>query len=199
MRPKRSGCRGDKWRITLAASMRCRAPSCWHARAGKWNAMPRRKWPQGRVNWPWRKVEPEQRPTHPYVAPHTSKIHTLITLGIRHRNNPLVFKAWQRLPRGFDSHRPLHFSLPGVSLRCSRMRASLLSGSHSPDAAPTGDLFLPVTGGSCRGAKLLTNYVQDQCGELASRNRSQRSAGPRRSAPWNGSAHPGYSGGRALA
>ncbi len=40
--------------------------------------------------------------------------------------------------------------------------------------------------------------LQDQCGLLASRKRSQRSAGPRRSAPWNGSAHPGYSGARAL-
>jgi hypothetical protein len=45
---------------------------------------------------------------YPYVAPHTSKIHTLITLGIRHRNKPLVLKARQRLPRGFDSHRQLH-------------------------------------------------------------------------------------------
>jgi hypothetical protein len=70
--------------------------------------MPRRKWPQGRVNWPWRKVEPEQRPTHPYVAPHTSKIHTLITLGIRHSTKSLVSKAWKVLPCGFDSHRPLH-------------------------------------------------------------------------------------------
>ena len=58
--------------------------------------------------------------THPYVAPHTSKIHTLITLGIRHRNNPLVSKAWQRLPRGFDSHRPLHFRM------CHRAVAALV-------------------------------------------------------------------------
>ena len=44
----------------------------------------------GRVNWPRQKVAHKQRPTHPYVAPHTAKIHTLITLGIRHRNKPLV-------------------------------------------------------------------------------------------------------------
>ena len=64
--------------------------------------------------------------THPYVAPHTSKIHTLITLGIRHRNNPLVSKAWQRLPRGFDSHRPLHFqpSLANASQLDLRLTAS---------------------------------------------------------------------------
>src|ERR1700720_2822495 len=38
----------------------------------------------------------------------------------------------------------------------------------------------------------------DQDGFFASRKRSWRSAGPSRSAPWNGSTHPGYSGGRAL-
>src|SRR6476659_9948190 len=40
--------------------------------------------------------------------------------------------------------------------------------------------------------------LQDQCGLLASRKRFQRSTGSRRSAPWNGSTHPGYSGARAL-
>jgi hypothetical protein len=41
---------------------------------------------------------------YPYVAPHTSKIHTLITLGIRHRVKVLVSKprkpldAWARFP-----------------------------------------------------------------------------------------------------
>jgi hypothetical protein len=107
MRPKRSDCRGGKWRITPAASMRCRAPSCWRARAGKWSARPRRKGAAGRVNWPRRKVAPEQRPTHPYVAPHTAKIHTPITLEIRHRAKLLVFKPRRRRPCGFDSHRPL--------------------------------------------------------------------------------------------
>ena len=47
-------------------------------------------------------------PTQPYVAPHTAKIHTLITLGISIRTKPLVLKARERLPCGFDSHRPLH-------------------------------------------------------------------------------------------
>ena len=48
------------------------------------------------------------------------KIHRLITLGIRHRINSLVLKARKKRPCGFDSHRPLHFSLSGVSLRCPR-------------------------------------------------------------------------------
>jgi hypothetical protein len=43
------------------------------------------------------------------VAPHTAKIHTLITLGIRIRTKLLVFKARNVVPCGFDSHRPLHF------------------------------------------------------------------------------------------
>jgi hypothetical protein len=48
----------------------CRAPSRWRARAGKWSARQRRKGAAGRrLNWPRRKVAPEQRPTHPYVAP----------------------------------------------------------------------------------------------------------------------------------
>jgi hypothetical protein len=72
--------------------------------------------------------------TCPYVAPHTTKIHTLITLGIRHRNKPLVLKARQRLPRGFDSHRPLHLLLSGVSLRCPRMRPRSSSSSQCFDA-----------------------------------------------------------------
>ena len=41
-------------------------------------------------------------------------------------------------------------------------------------------------------------YGRDQCGFFASRKRSQRSTGSRRSAPWNGSTHPGYSGGSTL-
>jgi hypothetical protein len=48
------------------------------------------------------------------VAPHTAKIHTLITLGIRNRTKPLVLKARKRRPCGFDSHRPLHSqTMPG--------------------------------------------------------------------------------------
>jgi hypothetical protein len=45
---------------------------------------------------------------YPYVAPHTAKIHTLITLGIHIRTNPLVFRARNVVLCGFDSHRPLH-------------------------------------------------------------------------------------------
>jgi hypothetical protein len=47
-------------------------------------------------------------PTCPYVAPHTAKIHTPITLGIRNRAKLLVFQIRYDLPCGFDSHRPLH-------------------------------------------------------------------------------------------
>jgi len=43
------------------------------------------------------------------MAPHTAKIHTPITLGIHHRAKLLVFEVLKRHPRGFDSHRPLHF------------------------------------------------------------------------------------------
>jgi hypothetical protein len=46
--------------------------------------------------------------TCPCVAPHTAKIHTLITLDVSVLPKPLVFKARKRVPRGFDSHRPLH-------------------------------------------------------------------------------------------
>jgi len=83
-------------------------------------------------------------PTLPYVAPHTAKIHTLITLGIRDRAKPLVLKARKRLPRGFDSHRPLHFWLSDVSLRCPGTRLSLSPGSHSLDAATTVPLVESV-------------------------------------------------------
>ena len=41
-------------------------------------------------------------------------------------------------------------------------------------------------------------YGRDQCGFFASWKRSQRSTGSKRSAPWNGSTHPGYSGGSTL-
>src|SRR5216684_3473016 len=78
---------------------------------------------------------------YPYVAPHTAKIHTLITLDISIRTKPLVLKTWKRLPCGFDSHRPLHFSLSGVPLRCPRTRLSLSPGSHSLDAATTVPLI----------------------------------------------------------
>jgi hypothetical protein len=72
---------------------------------------------------------------YPYVASHTAKIHTLITLRIRNRARPLVLKPRRRRPCGFDSHRPLHFSLPGVSLRCLRTLLGASPSSLSLDAA----------------------------------------------------------------
>src|SRR5229473_7524320 len=48
-------------------------------------------------------------PTHPYVVPYITKIHTPIALGIRFRAKLLVFQLRKRRPCGFDSHRPLHF------------------------------------------------------------------------------------------
>ena len=48
-------------------------------------------------------------PMYPYGALDTKKIHTPITLGIRRRAKPPVFKLRKRRPCGFDSHRPLHF------------------------------------------------------------------------------------------
>jgi hypothetical protein len=46
---------------------------------------------------------------YPYAALDTTKIHTFITLGIRHPAKALVFEPRKRRPFGFDSHRPLHF------------------------------------------------------------------------------------------
>jgi hypothetical protein len=60
---------------------------------------------------------------YPYVAPHTSKIHTLITLGIRNRTKPLVLKARMHRPCGFDSHRPLQISLAFDKARLTDRRA----------------------------------------------------------------------------
>jgi hypothetical protein len=45
----------------------------------------------------------------PCVAPHTANFHTLITLGVSILRKPFCFKGSERVPRGFDSHRPLHF------------------------------------------------------------------------------------------
>src|SRR5229473_1809574 len=80
-------------------------------------------------------------PMCPYMALDTTKIHTPITLGVRPCIKPLVFKLRRRSPCGFDSHRPLHFSLSGVSLRCLRTRLSLSPSSHSLDAATTVPLI----------------------------------------------------------
>lgn len=55
-----------------------------------------------------------------------------ITLGIVIRTKPLVLKAQKRSSCGFDSHRPLDFSLSGVSPRCPGTRSfSVVAGvSH---------------------------------------------------------------------
>jgi hypothetical protein len=80
-------------------------------------------------------------PSWRYVAPHSAKIHTLITFGIRNRTKPLVLKARKHGPCGFDSHRPLHFWLSGVSLRCPRALVGLSPSSHSLDSAATVPLI----------------------------------------------------------
>src|SRR5882762_8418126 len=51
----------------------------------------------------------------PYVALHTTKIHTPITLGIHQHSKAVVFRPRKRRPCGLDFHRPLHFSLSGPS------------------------------------------------------------------------------------
>jgi hypothetical protein len=83
---------------------------------------------------------------YPYVALDTTKIHTPITLGIRIRDRVklLVFELREAPPCGFDSHRPLHFSLSGVSLRFPRTRRSLLSSSHRLNAAFGGQVCTVV-------------------------------------------------------
>jgi hypothetical protein len=87
---------------------------------------------------------------YPYVAPHTAKIHTPITLGIRRRTKPLVFELRRRCPRGFDSHRPLHSSLSGRSLRCPRTRLGLSRSCHSLDATTTNLLIGCDDRSTCR-------------------------------------------------
>jgi hypothetical protein len=54
-------------------------------------------------------VESRLTDEYPYVALHTAKIHTLITLVIGIRTKALVSRLRTRRPCGFDSHRPLHF------------------------------------------------------------------------------------------
>src|SRR3979490_3314204 len=51
------------------------------------------------------------------------------------------FQAPNAPPAWFDSHRPLQFSLSGVSLRCPRTRLSLSPSSHGLDAAATVSLI----------------------------------------------------------
>ena len=70
---------------------------------------------------------------YPHVAPHTAKFHTLITPGIRHRAKALVFQLREHRPCGFDSHRPLHFPLPGVSPRCHSTRPARPERLGSPN------------------------------------------------------------------
>jgi hypothetical protein len=75
------------------------------------------------------------------VAPHTAKIHTLITLGFGIRAKALVLKPRTRRPCGFDSHRPLHFSLSGVVLCCPRTRPRVSPSCHSLDMGATVHLI----------------------------------------------------------
>jgi hypothetical protein len=83
---------------------------------------------------------------YPYVALDTAKIHAPITLEFRRDAKPRVFLVRKRRPCGFYSHRPLHFSLPGVSLRCPWTRLSVSPSSHSLDAATTVPLIECVDG-----------------------------------------------------
>ena len=74
-------------------------------------------------------------PMYPYVAPRTARIHTLITLGISIRTKWLVFWLRTHRPCGFDSHRPLHFSLSGVSPRCPLTQFGLSCSSGRLNSA----------------------------------------------------------------
>jgi hypothetical protein len=116
----------------------------------------------------------------PYVAPHTAKIHTLITLGIRHRIKSLVLKARKKCPRGFDSHRPLQFSLPGVSLRCPGTRLSLSPSSHSLDAAPTG---LSIAFGRVRSRRSHWSVIDPEPSSMAVRFDDTKGYGSAKIAP----------------
>src|SRR5258708_20180202 len=62
----------------------------------------------------WEVERPGCGVTHPYVAPRTAKIHTLITLGIRHRAKALVFQLRKACPCGYrrDFLRFMWFSSP---------------------------------------------------------------------------------------
>jgi hypothetical protein len=67
---------------------------------------------------------------------------------------------------GFDSHRPLHFSLSVVSLRCLRARLTLSPSSHSIDAATRSSSFSMVSAASTRAfpseAKQQRNRLSEQ-------------------------------------
>jgi hypothetical protein len=69
---------------------------------------------------------------YPYVAPTCREnSHAHHTWHPPSRQTPCS-KVWgKRLPCGFDSHRPLHFWLPGVSLRCPGTRTSSLPSYQS--------------------------------------------------------------------
>jgi hypothetical protein len=49
--------------------------------------------------------------TCPCVAPHTAKIHTLITVGISVRVKPFVFKPRKHLPFGLDFNQRFRMNL----------------------------------------------------------------------------------------
>src|ERR1700734_2181823 len=110
MRPKLSGCRGGK--VAYYASGAHEVPRTVLRACKGWEVERSRRGVRGcraARELASTQVALEPRPTHPYVAPHTAKFHTLTTLGIRNRTKPLVRKARKRRPCGFDSHRPLQF------------------------------------------------------------------------------------------
>jgi hypothetical protein len=73
---------------------------------------------------------------YPYVAPHTAKIHTLITLVISIRTKPHVLKARKHLPRGFDSHRPPHSRSLTLGQCCPRWGTRAVVRFQNHDATP---------------------------------------------------------------
>jgi hypothetical protein len=60
-------------------------------------------------------------PTWPQIPPKFTR-HS--HLSVDATANHLCFRLWKQRPRGFDSHRPLHFSSSAVSLYCPRTRRS---------------------------------------------------------------------------
>jgi hypothetical protein len=130
--------------------------------------------------------------------------------GLRRRHEPgegidLIVHHQQRGAPRIDGRKLRHGSLlagdvvmGGRSVRAWRSSTLNATASNRPRRSPhaawrgaTGQRIAEAlqTGWRARG---------DQCGLMASCRCACRSTGPRRSAPWNGSAHPGYSGGRAL-
>ena len=125
-------------------------------------------------------------PTLSYVAPHAAKLHTLITLGIGIRTKPHVFFFRKRLPRGFDSHRPLHSqTTPGnAGLQDWGQSVEPMGKSWEIDAQRE-EVSLPHLSPHCpeiQGIFIKSNLDLTECRVTGSPGAGGRSSNPRNTA-----------------